>query len=84
MMRAAATDVAGDAGLRPGRPGGAASAAGETSMSEICQTSVEQEPMGIVISRGSREESPPRLSAVIWAQADEGPAPPGPGAQAAA
>ena len=32
----------------------------------------EQEPIGIIISRGSREEQPPRFSAYVW-----GPVPTG-------
>ncbi|MBW7932567.1 MAG: hypothetical protein H3C62_02940 [Gemmatimonadaceae bacterium] len=27
---------------------------------------IEQEPLGIIISRGPRAEEPPRLSAYIW------------------
>ena len=53
-------------------------------MDEVCQSSTEQEPMGIVISSGSRQEIPPRLLAVIWGQAEEVPPPPGTGAKAAA
>ena len=34
------------------------------------QSDGRQEPMGIVISRGSREEEAPRFSAYVW-----GPAP---------
>lgn len=33
-----------------------------------CQNESETEPMGIVISRGSRAESAPRFSAYIWGQ----------------
>jgi hypothetical protein len=32
---------------------------------------VEPEPVGIVISRGSRAEAPPRFSAYIWGPAPE-------------
>ena len=36
-------------------------------MEQIRQTDIaEQEPLGIIISRGSRAESTPRLSAYIW------------------
>jgi hypothetical protein len=34
------------------------------------RTAQEQEPIGIIISRGSREEAAPRFSAYVW-----GPAP---------
>ena len=39
-------------------------------MEQIRQIEVEEEPMGIVISRGSRREDTPRFSAYVW-----GPAP---------
>jgi hypothetical protein len=42
-------------------------------MSDHRQTTSE-EPIGIVISRGSREESPPRFVAYVWGQAEETPA----------
>ena len=32
---------------------------------------IEQEPMGIVISRGSRAESAPRFWAYVWGPAPE-------------
>ena len=36
-------------------------------MDQIRQSEIiEQEPIGIIISRGSRAEDPPRLSAYIW------------------
>ncbi|HEY3287067.1 MAG TPA: hypothetical protein VGJ96_08105 [Gemmatimonadaceae bacterium] len=36
-------------------------------MDQIRQADIiEQEPLGIIISRGSRAEDPPRLSAYIW------------------
>ena len=41
-------------------------------MSDIRQT-VDEEPMGIVISRGSRAESTPRFSAYVWSQAGDAP-----------
>jgi hypothetical protein len=41
-------------------------------MSDIRQT-VDEEPMGIVISRGSRAESTPRFSAYVWSQAADTP-----------
>jgi hypothetical protein len=41
-------------------------------MSDIRQT-VDEEPMGIVISRGSRAESTPRFSAYVWSQAGDVP-----------
>lgn len=33
----------------------------------------EQEPLGIVISRGSRAEAAPRFSAYVWCDAPEPP-----------
>jgi hypothetical protein len=45
-------------------------------MSELRQIDGEQEPIGIVISRGSRDEPPPRFSAYVWGQqSDATPAP---------
>lgn len=52
-------------------------------MDEPRQNSTEQEPMGIVISRGSRDEAVPRLTAYVWAQVDETVPPPRDGAKAA-
>jgi hypothetical protein len=52
-------------------------------MDEPRQKSTEQEPMGIVISRGSRDEAVPRLTAYMWAQVDETVPPPRDGAKAA-
>ncbi len=43
-------------------------------MTDIRQTAVDEEPMGIVISRGSRSESTPRFAAYVWSQVGE-PAP---------
>lgn len=37
-------------------------------MTDFRQTAVEEEPMGIVISRGSRAEGTPRFSAYVWGQ----------------
>jgi hypothetical protein len=45
-------------------------------MTEVRQQSTE-EPIGIVISRGSRDEAPPRFWAYVYAQAPE--TNPGPG-----
>jgi hypothetical protein len=39
-------------------------------MAKISKQELEQEPVGIVISRGSRAEPAPRLLAYVW-----GPAP---------
>ena len=33
----------------------------------------EEEPVGIVISRGSRAETPPRVWAYVWGQVPETP-----------
>ena len=40
-------------------------------MSKALQQQVEQEPMGIVISRGSRAEATPRFCAYVWGPAPE-------------
>ncbi len=40
-------------------------------MDDIRSNGSEQEPMGIVISRGSRSEAVPRLQAYVWAQVEE-------------
>ncbi|MGQ0647782.1 MAG: hypothetical protein ACT4P7_09415 [Gemmatimonadaceae bacterium] len=43
-------------------------------MRETREKEVDQEPIGIVISRGSRAEATPRFWAYVWGQFDE-PAP---------
>jgi len=40
-------------------------------MAKIRPVIEEQEPVGIVISRGSREEQTPRLTAYVWGPAPE-------------
>ena len=40
-------------------------------MAKIRRAEIEQEPVGIVISRGSREEQTPRLIAYVWGPAPE-------------
>jgi hypothetical protein len=40
-------------------------------MAQIRPTESEQEPVGIVISRGSRAEQTPRLIAYVWGPAPE-------------
>lgn len=40
-------------------------------MKEARRPSQSQEPMGIVISRGSREEASPRFWAYVWGPAPE-------------
>ena len=37
-------------------------------MSDIRESRPAEEPMGIVISRGSRAESTPRFAAYVWGQ----------------
>lgn len=37
-------------------------------MTEPCQGVLEQEPIGIVISCGSRAETPPRVWAYVWGE----------------
>ena len=40
-------------------------------MTDIRQSRVDEEPMGIVISRGSRDEPPPRFTAYVYCQVGE-------------
>jgi hypothetical protein len=40
-------------------------------MAKIRPVEVEQEPVGIVISGGSREEQTPKLVAYVWGPAPE-------------
>jgi hypothetical protein len=40
-------------------------------MAESKRKRVNDEPLGIVISRGSREEPPPAFSAYVWGPAPE-------------
>jgi hypothetical protein len=40
-------------------------------MSDIRERRTDEEPIGIVISRGSRAESIPRFAAYVWSQAGE-------------
>jgi hypothetical protein len=40
-------------------------------MSDKSEKTREQEPIGIVISRGTRAEATPRLLAYVWGQADD-------------
>ena len=40
-------------------------------MSAIRKQSIEQEPIGIIISRGSRAEATPRFWAYVWGPAPE-------------
>jgi len=40
-------------------------------MSDNRRDSAETEPVGIVISRGSRGEAPPKFSAYVWGPAPE-------------
>ena len=40
-------------------------------MPDIRQSGIEEEPMGIVISRGSRAETSPRFAAYVWSQVGE-------------
>ena len=45
-------------------------------MDHIEQEMPEQEPLGIVISRGPRGETPSRFTAYVWSDAPELPAEP--------
>jgi len=40
-------------------------------MTEIRERRIDEEPMGIVISSGSRAESTPRFAAYVWSQVSE-------------
>ncbi|HVT38054.1 MAG TPA: hypothetical protein VHE78_03355 [Gemmatimonadaceae bacterium] len=40
-------------------------------MAQRRKAEIEQEPMGIVISRGSRGEQTPRFTAYVWGPAPE-------------
>ena len=40
-------------------------------MTDNCRDSAETEPVGIVISRGSRGEAPPKFLAYVWGPAPE-------------
>ena len=40
-------------------------------MTDVRERRADEEPMGIVISRGSRAENPPRFVAYLWCQAGE-------------
>jgi hypothetical protein len=40
-------------------------------MTDRRQAVADEEPMGIVISRGSRAEDVPRFSAYVWSQGPE-------------
>ena len=40
-------------------------------MAKMTKEELEQEPVGIVISRGSRAEATPRLTAYVWGPAPE-------------
>ncbi len=58
---------------------------GNAVMEQIRQPEVaEQEPLGIIISRGSRTEDPPRFSAYVWGPVPGLESPPEEGKPAAA
>jgi hypothetical protein len=40
-------------------------------MTEVRERRTDEEPIGIVISRGSRAESAPRFAAYVWSQVGE-------------
>ena len=40
-------------------------------MTDVRERQTDEEPMGIVISRGSRAEIPPRFAAYVWSQVGE-------------
>ena len=42
-------------------------------MTNIRERRTDEEPMGIVISSGSRAESTPRFAAYVWSQVDTNP-----------
>jgi len=43
----------------------------DSTMSNVIKQQIEQEPIGIVISRGSRQEDVPRVFAYVWGPAPE-------------
>jgi hypothetical protein len=56
-------------GARPDRSG--ALITSRCQMAETKRKRVVEEPLGIVISRGSREETPPTFSVYVWGPAPE-------------
>ena len=42
-------------------------------MTDIRERRTDDEPIGIVISRGTRAESTPRFAAYVWSQAGDMP-----------
>ncbi|MBL8997988.1 MAG: hypothetical protein KJZ74_14690 [Gemmatimonadales bacterium] len=42
-------------------------------MNACAQVELEQEPIGIIISQGNRQESVPRFSAFMWSPVPEEP-----------
>jgi hypothetical protein len=44
---------------------------GKTALTRKTSRALEQEPIGIVISRGSRDEQAPMVSEYIWGPAPE-------------
>lgn len=48
------------------------------------QAELEQEPVGIIISRGTRDEATPRFSAYVWGPVPEETAPRASGSHRAA
>jgi hypothetical protein len=40
-------------------------------MTDVRERRLDEEPIGIVISRGSRAESTPRFAAYVWSQVGE-------------
>jgi len=53
------------------RPPGRGSHFYDTTMSALRQKAKDQEPVGIVISRGTRDEAAPRFWAYVWGPAPE-------------
>lgn len=53
------------------QPDGAAGALAPSIMKKRSADPAPQEPLGIIISRGSREEHPPRFAAYVWGPAPE-------------
>jgi hypothetical protein len=46
---------------------------GRQMVERASQVELEEEPVGIVISRGSRDEATPRFSAYVWGPVPEEP-----------
>ena len=60
-------------GARPDRSGALITSRCQMAVAKRKRAVAVEEPVGIVISRGSREEPPPAFSAYVWGPAPEDP-----------